>query len=46
MATVNRDNGDRLRQLDQIENDLVAALCNAGQSLQELSKDEPNAKMV
>lgn len=46
MTTVNRDNGDRLRQLDQIENDLVSALCNAGQSLQELSKDEPNAKMV
>lgn len=46
MTTVNRDNGDRLRQLDQIEHDLVNALCNAGQSLSELAKDEPNVKIV
>ena len=46
MTTVNRENSDRLRQLDQIENDLVNALCNAGQSLQELSRDEPNVKIV
>lgn len=46
MSTVNRDNGDRLRQLDQIENDLVNALCNAGQSLAELGKDETNVKIV
>lgn len=39
-------NNDQLQNLDNIEDDLVESLSNAGLALKELGKDKPNGKLV